>query len=1019
MAITRILTPVKVQRFCVYDLEWHPQRLELRLLGLFDGNRYRSFLHVEDFLSHVLTAQYENMWLFAHWGGATDITFFLDWFHKNGFHVDLRFSGSSAVFCEVSRGRRKWKFVDSFFLLRAPLRKIMEKLGMAKGGAEGDQDVFVSSLPELTEYNENDCRGLHMAVSRFQDRMLSMGTEMCPTIASTGMRLFRRLYLKADIPTDDAKNLIARKAYVASRVEVFCKYMEEAWQFDINSSFPSSMILPAPGAFLGNAKHVPKDGDLFFADVSFTVPVCDFPPLPMRIGGKVFFPIGSWRQWVCGADFRVLEKYARVEKVHEVHLYDGRDDMAGYVTDIYEHRRQSQDEFDREIDKLLMNALYGKWAERTEKSTIVMGGEHDIAWYEANGIEAAEIFPGAIRIIENRAIDHEHVPFSAHITAHSREKILTLLLKAKDAAYCDSVTGDRTVVVRSPEKLTHVVSVERLWEKGAPIARGDKKEAVTMEGWEALAQDASGTSGWFPLSGIVRHQAGKELWRVSDNRGQTEVTSDHGIMVGGVPTSPEAFVKKDLSFEKISAMPGVRRKGIDLLPFLDHFTLRPYRENGPRRGFVADGGRVRLQGAGVRASESAICRYRSGSEEFHALLRLLGAHISEGSVSLRGVTSVRNLWSIAQKDRAWVDALERDLRVIATSGAKVIDAGSGMWALRSGAMFLPAFFGALCGIGSRGVRLPSFIYDLSDVDFAVFWGKLVEGDGSIHEATGQVSYTTISQELAAGLSYALDQRGIEHAIRYRPNKKCWTLRTRPSGSERKRNRRTVERSSPDRSRWVYDLSVEGAHTFVDGIGRVLLHNTDSLTTKADLPTSGSLGDIKLEKFVHSGEYHAPKFYCTDGTEFKIWEPEAPGDRPPPDAELHGGSWYTKKKRSILVKAKGFSKILDGEVIQRVDGSSYRKQKKLSREDFRALIAHGTVEMERMTRPKEMLRRYAMAIKKGKKSRLAPSLMLIEKQLQTYEQKREFSEDGRKSRPFTVTELVNKYGVEGDAPAGGE
>jgi hypothetical protein len=622
MAITRILTPLEVRRFSVYDLEWHPQKLELRLLGLYDGRRYRSFLHVEDFLTHVLTREYEGQWLFAHWGGATDITFFLEWFHKNGFHVDLRFSGSSAVFCEVSRGRRKWKFVDSFFLLRAPLRKIMEKLGMAKGGAEGDQDIFVANIEELTDYNENDCRGLYLAVSRFQERMISMGTEMCPTIASTAMRLFRRQYLKADIPTDDAQNLIARKAYVASRVEVFSKEIEEAWQYDINSSFPSSMILPAPGAYLSTQKHVPKDGDLFFADVTLTVPVCDFPPLPKRLGGKVFFPIGSWRAWVCGADFRALERYARIDTVHEVHLYDGRDDMAAYVTDIYEHRRQSQDEFDREIDKLLMNALYGKWSERTEKSTVVIGGDHDVAWYEAAGIEASEIFPGAIRIEENRAIEHEHPPFSAHITAHSREKILTLLLQARDAAYCD---------------------------------------------------------------------------------------------------------------------------------------------------------------------------------------------------------------------------------------------------------------------------------------------------------------------------------------------------------------------------------------------------TDSCTTKAMLPTSGSLGDIKLEKLVHHGFYHAPKFYCTDGTEFKIWEPESPEDRPPDGAEQHGGAWYTKKARSVLVKAKGFSKVLDGDAIERSDGSTYRKQKKLGRDDFQSLIQNGFVEMERMTRPKEMLRRHGMSLRKGEKHVLAPEMMQIQKRLQTYEQKREFSADGRRSRPFTVTELIAKYG----------
>ena len=48
---------------------------------------------------------------------------------------------------------------------------------------------------------------------------------------------------------------------------------------------------------------------------------------------------------------------------------------------------------------------------------------------------------------------------------------------------------------------------------------------------------------------------------------------------------------------------------------------------------------------------------------------------------------------------------------------------------------------------------------------------------------------------------------------------------------------------------------------MDGLGRVLLHNTDSLATKANLPIDEkTLGALKLEKKMEWAEFIAPKIY---------------------------------------------------------------------------------------------------------------------------------------------------------------
>jgi hypothetical protein len=139
-------------------------------------------------------------------------------------------------------------------------------------------------------------------------------------------------------------------------------------------------------------------------------------------------------------------------------------------------------------------------------------------------------------------------------------------------------------------------------------------------------------------------------------------------------------------------------------------------------------------------------------------------------------------------------------------------------------------FAALCGIGSEGKTIPSFVYGLPEDELTELAGKMLEGDGSLSEK--QFCYTSNSPKLTAGFSYLFDLLGIEHSIHYRKEKAAWTMRTRPSGSERIRQVVHTEVRNA-RGEYVYDLSIDDGHTFVDGLGRVLLHNTDSCFTRAD------------------------------------------------------------------------------------------------------------------------------------------------------------------------------------------
>lgn len=1062
MALSRITSQREKRNFMVYDMEWYPGRAKvgdseptklkenLRLVGSYDGHRYRAFYSVDDFLNATMTPANNEKWIYAHYGGMADAQFLLERLVARvpEFQVDASFSGSSAIIIHVKKGANVWHFIDSFWLLRDRLASIGAAIGLDKLGEEyachnfpecGHVDaldvkyldpgrnphcthpkdkrhedfcvlcgkqfphamcVFWAEMGELKTYNERDCVILYKAIEQFEDVLMQIGGQLQMTIASCAMHLFRRVYLQDDIRTNAAVNGWARLAYTSSRVEVFQTRCHTAQYYDLNSSFPFAMTFPCPGNVKkGGLKDgkLPKDrqGSIFIADCEIEVPPMYLPPLPYRYDGRVFFPIGSWRSWFSGIDLELLERRGgRILKVHQSIEFEQQLYLRDYALDIYARRKASKTPFEKLTYKLLMNSLYGKFGERTEKTSMLLnptdGGNcpHKVkhrcqSWpaceHAMRGVECnlcmAPLFSGAWLVTDNVPLAHEWVPIAVEITSRARMNLEGHLWYAQsDIFYCDSIGADRTVVLRSPNGDVRIEPVENAWKiVGGEETLSRGKEFREPIGWEALAMDSAGKEGWFPLKTVIRHKAGKEMWKISNKDGQTEVTSDHGLMLDARrKATPEAFVEQGSNFVKLKA-PASKKVGapIDLWDHVREASWKS-KKSGPgggglTRSFALDGRRMKLDGLNGSGPLSRVRfrrKYKADSPEKMSLLRILAAYLTEGSASMRDVTTDRGMLSIAQNKKPWLMKLAKDLRVVAPEGHfDVLPTGNGMWAIRAGSAPFACFFAALGGYLSEAKKLPSFIYDLTEREFAVFWKKLVEGDGATEPFTGEETYTTSSQQLAAGLSYVLDQHGIEHRISYRTDKEVWSLGTRPSGSSRNRKTTKVERRRSSQDEYVYDLSVDGAHTFVDGIGRVLVHNTDSVITTRELQNDPSeLGALKLEDNIENGEFVACKIYAVDVVTTKDHLKKNPYYGP-----TH---WSTK--------AKGFSRM------------NYQK--------FCDVKIGEEIQIARMTRLRELF-------KKGKTS---PEEAIVSKSLvQKCMPKRCMLPSGQ-SRPWMIDEIENNH-----------
>lgn len=454
MALTIISKPRRVRDFLVYDLEWIPGPLTVRLVGVFDGQRYRCYKTVRGFLNGELRDKNRGRWFFAHAGGLADVQFILEEIILDGrFSVRASFSGSSAIIVHISRGKNAWHFVDSYWLLRDSLERIGQWVGISKGASEKRQTEleareFYSSaaLSELIPYNERDCLILHKAINLFQDHLLEIGGQLQMTIASSAMHLFRRKFLSGQIETSKAVNEISRKAYFASRVEVFERECQDAEYYDINSSFPHAMTKPCPGEFLGSQTTIPDYG-LYIADVAIEVPDAYLPPIPTRIDGRLFFPTGRWRNWLTNVDIELLlREGGKIRKVYESLQFAPFEDLKDYALTLYE-RRKNTEGFERIAYKYLLNSLYGKFAEGSIKSGLKINPK------TINPKTMEMLFPGVWIEETVVPIPHMHVPVSAYITAMARRTLYDFLIQSSNVHYCDTDGFSTTTAYPSSSEL--------------------------------------------------------------------------------------------------------------------------------------------------------------------------------------------------------------------------------------------------------------------------------------------------------------------------------------------------------------------------------------------------------------------------------------------------------------------------------------------------------------------------------------------------------------------------------------
>jgi hypothetical protein len=461
------------RRFIVVDLESKDGASEVAgftrpfMAGVYDGKEFIAFTDttraggwdqwyyapggcVDRAMRWLLQRNHSGSFIYAHNGGGFDFFFFLPWLMSEAasdylFTVIPVSSTIQALKVTSRDGRHKWTFLDSMKLIPSSLDNAAKTFG-CEGKLKHDLNLPESD-PRWRDYLRVDCEQLYQVLTKFHHLVeKSLGGEVGITAASTAMKTYRRAYQPFGFLRHKQSHEFIREGYFGGRVEVFESKGEGLSYYDLNSSYPASMLSKMP---VGVASYIPRGtpparltqgNHVGFVRCDITVPRDTFiPPLPVRSDGshcaegKLIFPTGKLSGvWDWEELQYAVQTGCKIEKCYESWWYEAQEVFADFVHSLYAFRDKARPDYNEglaQVCKLLLNSSYGKWAMKPERRQMwrwddpelpenaepANGKEDSPIWYSLEETDACYIIP----------------QISAHVTTLSRLTLLRYLHEAE------------------------------------------------------------------------------------------------------------------------------------------------------------------------------------------------------------------------------------------------------------------------------------------------------------------------------------------------------------------------------------------------------------------------------------------------------------------------------------------------------------------------------------------------------------------------------------------------------------
>lgn len=465
---TTILKPLfgkhlKKKRIVSFDIETHGKNNDFYMGGVYSEEEgYKSFYSKQAMIDEFKRKFYFDNTVIV----ATNLAFDLTGIYYNTpqwNELDIVMNGGRLIFANMyaKKSKRRTTFIDTFNFAPfsvAFMGKILGHDKMESPKAIGKKPQTLKEFIELEDYNKRDCEVTYYFMKLLVEGFYKAGGKTKTTIASTSMDIFRRKYLRRPIKKEITKlgystDKIVFASYYGGRTEVFSRgKIKNMKLYDINSLYPSVMVkeypLPSSAVHLEQkdcrGKYIQEYEGV--STVKVLCPHMRYPILPLRYEGKLIFPTGEFEGTYTHVELREAVKQGYIIQEIKETLYYKKTfyPFKEFVQDLYNKRLELKKKGDPNelVYKLLLNSLYGKFAQKNMSETIFF----NMKFLTDTNIEHLRVDPDVVMkddengmIIRKKECDEAFVIpiLSSYTTAYARLR-LHYYLKKYEGVYCDT-----------------------------------------------------------------------------------------------------------------------------------------------------------------------------------------------------------------------------------------------------------------------------------------------------------------------------------------------------------------------------------------------------------------------------------------------------------------------------------------------------------------------------------------------------------------------------------------------------
>lgn len=393
---------------------------------------------VWEFLKEI--QPYKGTKFFAHNAAGYDNRFLLDTLTKHGQKVEFK----------AGLGGLKWveagiSFEDSYLVLGRGLAVCCEAFDIPRKlewNHEETTEVWEmgSKLDTFRAYLKRDVTSLSMVLEAFSKQLLDLfGIVPSTTMSLTAVKAFNKGFFPVDqIYTNEEFETFIRQATYGGRNEVYKRYGENIYFYDVKRMFMSCYDTPIPIGKMGWCRPNIDKGVLAEAKVHIPDSM-HIGPLPYRDPNRqnhLIYPVGDIKGWwdmvllrnavKLGCDVTLLRQLDGAEAP----ILDDFGKMVGKLGDL------SNAEMGK-LWKIFGLRLTGKFGQHRLRTEIrhISDIEDQTGWYP---IDASEIYQETTTYQTGNRSPYIKPAVNMRIRSEASVRHLNLLLKAKDPYYSDT-----------------------------------------------------------------------------------------------------------------------------------------------------------------------------------------------------------------------------------------------------------------------------------------------------------------------------------------------------------------------------------------------------------------------------------------------------------------------------------------------------------------------------------------------------------------------------------------------------